>query len=46
MGSTSTPYPSAATIEGIFHYRTVPRHADKFEQYVDDTADIHVGLRN
>ncbi|KAL8953116.1 MAG: hypothetical protein Q9222_000999 [Ikaeria aurantiellina] len=42
MPSTTTPYPSAATIEGIFHYRTLPRHADKFEEYVDDTADIHV----
>ena len=44
MPSTTTPYPSAATIEGIFHYRTLPRHADKFEQYVCDTADIHVCL--
>ncbi|KAL8761961.1 MAG: hypothetical protein Q9184_001975 [Pyrenodesmia sp. 2 TL-2023] len=35
------PYPSAATIEGIFHYRTLPRHADKFEQYVCDTAEVH-----
>ncbi|KAI4182731.1 MAG: hypothetical protein L6R41_005807 [Letrouitia leprolyta] len=42
MPSTSTPYPSAAEIEGIFHYRTLPRHSDKFEEYVCDNADIHV----
>ncbi|KAL8821537.1 MAG: hypothetical protein Q9223_000445 [Gallowayella weberi] len=37
-----SPYPSAGTIEGIFHYRTIPSQADKFEQYVSDSARIHI----
>ncbi|KAL8680393.1 MAG: hypothetical protein Q9186_003422 [Xanthomendoza sp. 1 TL-2023] len=37
-----SPYPSAGTIEGIFHYRTLPSQADKFEQYVSDCARIHI----